>query len=123
MAEQVPPEQVIENELICEKLLGWRVIRPDDDAPLWCVPPTRGFTRPTPSFATWADAGLIAEAFARHGIDYDLETTLTEDGTWSTVRVWPDYRPIEPRMFEVRAADAGPLAFRAAAIEYIRRQS
>lgn len=54
-----------ENELICEKLLGWvrapscgeqewLVVEDIDDVPL---------QRTTPSFATWAEAGLILDRF------------------------------------------------------------
>lgn len=58
-----------ENELICEKLLGWiRHNYPANDSPAWEVPSKAGEFQPTvfvtPSFTTWAEAGLILEALA-----------------------------------------------------------
>jgi hypothetical protein len=47
-----------ENELICEKLLGWR----RNVAGWWCRPGEQINLEHTPAFATWADAGLILDA-------------------------------------------------------------
>lgn len=66
--QRSPDELTAENELICEKLLGWKPAPvtalglkswyPNpygDDGEQWR-------SEPTPSFDTWAEAGLILEA-------------------------------------------------------------
>jgi hypothetical protein len=101
---QTPDELTAENELICEKLLGW--IRHDygKDSPAWEVPSKTGEYQPTifytPSFTTWAEAGLILEALQRRG---------------------PDAVPYR-RLIGIRLTQGllGPVDIRAAALEYIR---
>ena len=55
-----------ENELICEKLLGWARAENLHDArgrASWSQPTGPAiYTVTTPGFATWAEAGLILEA-------------------------------------------------------------
>lgn len=62
-----PDELTAENELICEKLLGW----------IRCLPGSKGARHgctwsayeDTPSFTTWADAGLILDELQRRSYD------------------------------------------------------
>lgn len=81
MNAQLPPEdRVIQNEIICEKLLGW-VKRPSDIPGIsfsgWCVP--NGPDESTPSFTTWADAGLILEALqANHERSFSVLRSLSK---------------------------------------------
>lgn len=59
-----------ENELICEKLLGWKLAgRNAFKVKMWfCLPNGQDgeqyITTSTPSFTTWAQAGLILEALS-----------------------------------------------------------
>lgn len=113
-AHPTPDELNAENELICEKLLGWRSMKVDHDARLWCVPPTRGFTRPTPSFNTWADAGLILDAL-----------TARRDHGWCLGDAEParDVRCFSMGIHGYKynaIRQTGPEAIRAAAIYFIR---
>lgn len=127
MTTQVPPDAMnthAENELICEKLLGWeRCQHPECDG-WWHAGMTCNYapgavqenrrTRDIPSFTTWAGAGLILEAMGRnHHIDFGKNSH--GEGRWfcafedtSNIPVGEDY------------AETGPLAIRAAALEYIR---
>lgn len=62
MTELIPPDELTaENELICEKLLGWKVaeagwIKQDGFMYGGCG---------TPSFTTWAEAGLILDRMSQ----------------------------------------------------------
>jgi hypothetical protein len=101
-----------ENELICEKLLGWKratsmlVAKPDF---IWMDGHVR---RKTPRFTAWADAGLILEALA-------ARKAYPVVGRCATV--WTCTAHTKPRMDEATGCDeSGPLAIRAAALEYIR---
>lgn len=117
MTTQVPPEEQValqhhaEDVLIVEKLLGWKRAG-DPDVPLWLKPATETRREEqwyTPSFTTWAEAGLILEA-----LGHELELTKIHPcgGRWA---------------FSIGAMTrfdtSGPLAIRAAALEYIRRQA
>lgn len=117
MTEQrTPDELTAENELICEKLLGWT--RPGGYRDIWWHQPN-GRIIPKgemPSFTTWADAGLILDAMGRdHHIDFGKNSHGGEqwfcafENTGSNTPVGEDY------------AGTGPLAVRAAALDYIRR--
>jgi hypothetical protein len=116
-AEQRTPDELIaENQLICAKLLGWT---PDDGG--WIK--QDGYMYGgcgTPSFTTWADAGLILDSFQQRGVGRT---------------VWQENHPGEPNemhRFFVSAqwerdgkvicveGSTGPLAVRAAALAYIR---
>lgn len=101
-----------ENELICEKLLGWvrapscgeqewLVVENIDDVPL---------QRTTPSFATWAEAGLILDALAAKKLGHYIDR-LYEGG----------YRAFIDKVERDFIADTGPLAMRAAALAYVTR--
>jgi hypothetical protein len=91
-----------ENELICEKLLGWKRadggwIKPDGFMYAGCG---------TPTFTTWAEAGLILDALRAR------ETTFGVywDGDFCTCDI----------LGMGSNAETLPLAVRAAALEYIR---
>lgn len=106
-----PTAEQEENELICEKLLGWRRLPTGrwnnglgneysniygDQWPL------------TPSFTTWADAGLILEALVARN-----EVTLNGDSRFKSI--WT----CELGNGGSDAHMSGPLAIRAAALSYI----
>jgi hypothetical protein len=111
-----------ENEAICERLLGWtRVDQVRHPEPFRWITATLNETGDqfirslsAPSFDTWADAGLILDAMGRdHHIDFGKNSH--GNGRWfcafedtSNTPVGEDY------------AETGPLAIRAAAIEYIQ---
>lgn len=98
-----------ENELICEKLLGWeKVLMPEDNYPAfkrsWCHDPIYA-----PSFTTWPDAGLLLEALAKRGVAIRVGTS--DPGMWGC---WLIEHPCQA------LATTAPNAVRAAALEYIR---
>jgi len=92
-----------ENDLICEKLLGWTREpgnRYTSNMPYW----RENDSVRTPSFTTWADAGLILDAFERiHLSDYP-------DSTKRSILFERD----------MTKHASMPLAIRATALEYIR---
>lgn len=115
MTEQRTPEAMstqAENELICEKLLGWHR----------CSPGSKGHRngyqwqeeRCTPWFSTWADAGLILDALAKAGQRPDLGHYA--DGEWHCMVNATD--ECETVMFST-----GPLAIRDAALAYIEAKT
>lgn len=107
MTEQRTPDSLStqqENELLCEKLLEWKRLVYTTKV-MWEHPPTG--VSDTPSFTTWADAGLILEALDR------VEALGVEVG--NAVGCW--YCEID---LEVKREPTGPLAVRSAALEYIR---
>lgn len=113
MKPQLSPEDLIsQSELICEKLLGWKK-RPSDIPGMgfsgWCVP--NGPDESTPSFATWAEAGLILEALSARGTNPSMDY---RDGKWDC------YGGDPFESFFHAYADTGPLAIRAAALQYIK---
>jgi hypothetical protein len=104
-----------ENELICEKLLGWRMVcrSPDDHSAVWN---STYASQRTPSFTTWADAGLILEKL-------DCFDIYHTNQYWTLAISAP--RPqgmgqTMPRPFEGHSEISGPLSIRAAALSYIR---
>jgi len=107
---RTPEDRVTQNELICEKLLGW-VKRPSDIPGIsfsgWCVP--NGPDESTPSFTTWAEAGLILEAIDKIGLDEGSVDVGNGVNLWYCERGQ-----------RISQAATGPLAIRAAALEYIR---
>lgn len=112
MTEQRTPEdRVTQNEIICEKLLGW-IKRPSDIPGIsfsgWAVPD--GSDESTPSFETWAEAGLILDAIYGEGGDITFATGVGD--WWCEINEGPQ-----------ASHKTGPLAIRAAALEYIRRLS
>lgn len=113
---RTPDELAAENELICEKLLGWKPAPvtafghkswyPNpygDDGEQWR-------SEPTPSFDTWAEAGLILEALAKAGQRPDLG--YYTDCEWHCMINATD--ECMPNMFST-----GPAAIRDAALAYI----
>lgn len=104
-AQRTPDELIAENKLICAKLLGWT---PDDGG--WIK--SDGYMYGgcgTPTFTTWAEAGLILEALA---------TTLVyfEHGFDDTDNEWfCEIRPLHTIW-----ATSGPLAIRGAVVEYLK---
>lgn len=115
MSELRTPEALstqAENELICEKLLGWT-----SDSLVkgrkWPWLDRHGNRRVvTPTFADWASAGLILEALDDDGLAWILANGPDGDYEFRAVpHAMPD------RVFY---AETGPLAIRRAAIEYIK---
>lgn len=102
--------EMAENVRICEKLLGWTRSLKINNVQMWHEAPQGIYT---PSFDTWAEAGLIMDALAKDRIPFDLY----QDGKWDVV-FYSKYVT-----HGMRASDTGPLAIRAAALEYIRRQN
>lgn len=104
MTEQRTPDELIaENKLICAKLLGWT---PDDGG--WIK--SDGYMYGgcgTPSFTTWAEAGLILEA---------LQKLTPMNLRWSHgAQYW--FIDLD---YDGKSDASGPLAIRAAAIAYIK---
>ncbi len=116
-----------ENELICEKLLGWKLAgRSSFGAKMWLNNPygddgAQWQTVPTPSFDTWADAGLMASALRARGIAFDIHST--GDGGWLVRPAQKDSDRLGYLRLGDHMAKELPDAIRAAALEYIRRQS
>lgn len=110
--EQLAPDELgIENEAICEKLLGWKrssVIE------YWYPSQDHAGARRTPSFTTWADAGLILEALDAKMIGVEVGNFANFDEHW-----YCDFEGLAPPTPKARTA---PLAVRAAALVYIRSQ-
>lgn len=95
-----------DNELICEKLLGW-TRDPEWQLPAWKDgKEDRG---PTPSFATWAEAGLILDALDVAEPEVILRKFRVNDVNWTA-------RTRTSEGF----GSAGPLAIRALALDYLR---
>jgi len=106
---RTPDELRQESELICEKLLSWvrvdsvrgvRWRRASDSKLNFEV-------LQTPSFTTWAEAGLILDAMI------DREPVL-----WKHHEGWQAHFD-QPWDWSIQPT--GPLAIRAAALEYIKR--
>jgi len=101
-------DMVAENELICEKLLGWkRLIY--TTCILWERPPN-GVTE-TPSFTTWADAGLILDEFESRAPAERVDSV--------------NYRSVAGEQMKklgvlLSRGELRPLAIRAAALDYVR---
>lgn len=104
-AQRTPDELSAENALICEKLLGWKQ---SSILGYWFPSPCHVGTLKTPAFDTWASAGRILEALEikREPID-----VFHEDEDWSA----------ELGVYRCTGrGTTGPLAIRAAALEYIK---
>lgn len=111
-----------ENELICEKLLGWN--RTGFDVPVsWISGDDQPFVmkapRLTPSFDDWASVGLILDAFTK--IDFGFKKMHIElfhsglGGLWRFELMWPEGQ------INVIEQHTGPVAIRAAALQLIER--
>jgi hypothetical protein len=74
-AQRTPDELTAENELICEKLLGWKLAgRGTFGAKMWLDRPygddgEQWHTVVTPSFDNWADAGLTLDELQKRSYD------------------------------------------------------
>jgi hypothetical protein len=110
-AQRTPDELTAENELICEKLLGWEVRPRFGNNPCGLFFPDGRIANGLYSFTTWAEAGLILEALSSH-----CPTLEYSDGKWDC------YGGDPFESFFHAYADTAPLAIRAAALEHIRRQ-
>lgn len=117
MTEQRTPDALstqAENELICEKLLAWKRCPSCGEQQWYCNydrrDPTSGpfKTCVTPSFTTWAEAGLILEAIPK-----DLEYVV---GYCDIEKQWYCGQAVGADTY----ADTGPLAVRAAALQYVK---
>lgn len=101
-----------ENERICEKLLGWeRMSSAWPGPPRWNDKTLLGSQWPTtPTFTTWAEAGLILEAMINRGLAIEMFYNPSAK-QWEVGDV--------PIAFECQD-ESGPLAIRAAALAYLR---
>jgi hypothetical protein len=119
MSEQrTPDELAIENALICEKLLGFKRHCDKPGCLDWRIASGQRYWG-NPTFTTWADAGLVLEAWTAANNDYDIEGTSTEHGLKISARL----RQIKGISYVgdfVGYGETAPLAVRAAAIKYIR---
>lgn len=112
-----------ENELICERLLGWvrSEVPGTFGATMWYPTPYGSDGEQwravvTPTFTTWAEAGLILDALAKAGRFPSLGETRSS--RWAGTYL-NDPRDLE-RSQNLSYGATGPLAIRAAALEYIR---
>ena len=108
MDSLTPDELSRQNELICEKLLGWQ------RSARGAIVAWSGWHNGTPTFTTWAEAGLILDALAKTGQRPDLGHY--RDGEWHCMVNATD--DLVPAMFST-----GPLAIRDAALAYIEARS
>jgi hypothetical protein len=114
--EQLVLQQHAENISIVENLLGWKRDSADDvGGPIWRKPATatrREEQWYTPSFTTWAEAGLILDAMQAKGkapLVYSHELNARWEASFAG--------------HAMHFAETGPLAIRIAAIEYIKAVS
>lgn len=79
---RTPDELTAENESICSKLLGWERranVGTADGRAIWWHHPATTVGTPTPSFTTWAEAGLILDALqANHMRSLSLLISLSK---------------------------------------------
>lgn len=110
--DELNPKQ--QAELICKKLLGLQVLHlpysGTKTCTTWCDEKYKRFDF-IDQFETWAEAGLILDALSSRSVDPTLEYS---DGKWDCY----GGDPFESFIHAYR--DTGPLAIRAAALEYIR---
>lgn len=100
------PEQIAaENALICEKLLGWKR---SSIVEYWYPSQDHAGSRRTPSFTTWAEAGLLLDALAKTDWDCQLGYCRIDEAWFCN----PMGKCIE--------GPTGPLAVRECALEYIK---
>jgi hypothetical protein len=112
MNEQRTPDELSQNELICEKLLGWK--RRSEGSSLldnYWRRPTGADQLNTPTFTTWAEAGLILDGLVNRGSFPKIQVTVFQEIPWVVEMVAQDIRHV---------GESGPLAIRGAALEYIR---
>lgn len=113
-SHRTPDELATENELICEKLLGWYKWFPRGQqwAGRWADKHHQFMAYSTPSFDNWADAGLIMDALDAKNLGVEVGNYANLDEHW--------YCDIESLGPPVNKASTAPLAVRAAALAYIR---
>jgi hypothetical protein len=110
-----------ENSEICLKLLGWKRVGtryciPGPNEIVWSIPSEMITRSGTPAFTTWAEAGLILDAFESKNV--------------ARCAFWQSHHNLHTghRMtFQVGRGETlgaqgttGPLATRAGALEYLR---
>lgn len=118
---QLPPDELTaENELICTKLLGLTKHCGAPSCPDWRTADGKRYWN-NPTFDNWADAGLILDALLGQFCAVEVCTAKWTDGeVRSGVQITP-YDPRERRTLTTHGLPlSGPLALRAAALEYIR---
>ena len=103
----IPMTEQADNELICEKLLGWVRWKEPGQKMQWknIIDGGRGWTiEDTPTFETWAEAGMILEALQRSPSSYQAMVACERLGE--------------------RLSDSilDPTEIRAAALAYLRAQ-
>lgn len=91
-----------ENELICERLLGWKRKNVNWSQSFSWVWDINGHTRKaTPTFTTWSEAGLVLD--------------------WLMSVVGPGLESVRHDLsWKIQWRQLTPLAIRAAALEYIK---
>jgi len=115
-----------ENELLCEKLLGWKRAKHKGTfgQAMWYDDPygsdgAQWSTCSTPSFRGWADCGLLLDALAKRGVSInihfmDLEFT---GSSWDVEILQAKARGITATSKANACA-----AIRSAALAYVRSQ-
>jgi hypothetical protein len=119
MSEHRTPDTLstqAENEIICEKLLGWKRVSSTATRSAYWREPSGGERLNTPTFTSWAEAGLILEALRARGLVCELQAREKE--YWFGI-CWPIS---DNYVYDCRE-DTGPLAIRTAALVFIRSQS
>lgn len=96
-----------ENELICERLLGWKRSLAGH-----CYEVSGERIWDTPTFSTWTDAGLVMEWMKAKGLEIVLARSPRGKGDWRFC--------IGPPHIRYSYGDTGPLAVRAAALTYLK---
>ena len=106
------------NELICEKLLGWHRFTSEGETIGWgrLSQDTLATSVSAPAFTTWATAGLILDALRAKGMTVHI---FSERYKFHVEMFDSDSESAKMNFFEADA-DKAPLAIRAAALEYIR---
>lgn len=110
-----------ENILIIEKLLAWKK-HPDPDVVRWWQPPNGDgmfislLHKEFPTFTDWASAGLIMDALVNRGVDIVCRYNPERDA-WECSAENPE---IDVDDGLEQGDKSGPLAIRAAALDYIR---
>lgn len=110
--DHLPDAQIAaENALICEKLLGLTKHCDEPGCNDWRTADGRRYWN-NPTFETWAQAGLILDVIERIGAPtISWATSRGISGGWLCQFFQP---------YISAAGDSGPLAIRAAALEYIK---
>jgi hypothetical protein len=103
--------QAIENQRICEKLLGWKIsphglVLAENDGNARYLK--------MPNFTTWAEAGLILEALRALGLRVEVHANgFGSQGQWKASVAHRE------SLGAFDGFGTGPLAIRSAALSYI----